>query len=172
MFELKTSHLILRDILESDFASMHRLRTNPDVTRYMDYIQSESEQDTRDWIVGTMFHNVLVPRSSFNLAIVRKADATILGWIGIGHAEETTYGELDFGYALHPEHWGHGYATEALRAILSLGFETFPVHAITGECDAANSASARVMEKAGMSLVYEDDEDRVFVVTREEWEQA
>lgn len=164
MLEMQTQRLILRDITASDFDCMHRLRTHPEVTRYMDYIQSESEQDTRDWVQGTMHHNALVPRQSFNLTIVRQAENAILGWIGLGYAEDTTYGELDFGYALLPEYWGQGYATEALRAILSLGFERFPVQAIAGECDAANLASARVMEKAGMSLVHADDEDRAYVI--------
>ena len=32
-------------------------------------------------------------------------------------------GEVEVGWHLHPDSWGHGYATEAARAVIARGFE-------------------------------------------------
>ncbi len=56
----------------------------------------------------------------------------------------------EIGYIFHPAHAGHGYATEASRAMLRVGFEELGLHRITGRLDARNEASARVLERLGM----------------------
>ncbi len=57
---------------------------------------------------------------------------------------------VEVGYALLPQHWGRGYATEALtqamRQLFDRGFETVKAAAFE-----QNPASLRVMEKAGMT---------------------
>ena len=40
MFELETKRLILRDVQVTDFQSLHDLRTNPEVTHFLDYINT------------------------------------------------------------------------------------------------------------------------------------
>jgi RimJ/RimL family protein N-acetyltransferase len=76
--------------------------------------------------------------------IVRKDDQAVLGAIGFGGEG----GTAELGYALGRAHWGRGYATEAVRAMIALarerGLEALEAHIFTG-----NSASARVVEKAG-----------------------
>ena len=56
---------------------------------------------------------------------------------------------VEVGYAIHPDYWGNGYATEALSAVIphlfSAGFDEIIAGAF--EC---NPASLRVMEKSGM----------------------
>jgi len=44
---------------------------------------------------------------------------------------------------------GHGYATEAARAIVAFGFDTLGLHRIAATCVADNAASAHVLEKIG-----------------------
>lgn len=131
---------------------MHLLRSDRTVTEYIDYIISETEEESRQWVLGTMEHNAKEPRLSYNLTIVRQSDQQILGWIGIGAAEDPERGELDFGYALLPAYWGQGYATEALASLLEFAFVSLGVSLIYGECNVHNTGSARVMEKAGMQL--------------------
>lgn len=46
-----------------------------------------------------------------------------------------------------------GFMTEALHAVITLCFNTMPIHRITGECEVRNLASQKVMEHAGMKLV-------------------
>jgi RimJ/RimL family protein N-acetyltransferase len=56
----------------------------------------------------------------------------------------------EIGFTFHPDHHGHGYATEASRELLRIGFEDYDLHRICGRLEPRNVASARVLEKLGM----------------------
>ena len=58
-------------------------------------------------------------------------------------------GEVEVGWHLHPDSWGHGYATEAAGALLRWAFETMDLNRVQAEVDTRNAASARVLEKLG-----------------------
>ena len=66
----------------------------------------------------------------------------------IWRSEEHRIGEV--GYLFNPAHAGRGYATEASRALLQVGFEELGLHRIIGRLDVRNAASARVLERLGM----------------------
>ena len=53
------------------------------------------------------------------------------------------------GYCLDDAAWGHGYATEAGRALLQWAFDTLDLNRVQAETDTRNAASARVLEKLG-----------------------
>jgi RimJ/RimL family protein N-acetyltransferase len=56
----------------------------------------------------------------------------------------------DLGWVLHPDHTGHGYATEAVRELLDIAFNELQLRRVTAACFAANEASWRLMERLGM----------------------
>jgi RimJ/RimL family protein N-acetyltransferase len=51
---------------------------------------------------------------------------------------------------LNPEHEGHGYVTEACRALLALAFDGLDLHRVVGRVDARNEKSAAVLRRLGM----------------------
>jgi len=53
-------------------------------------------------------------------------------------------------YLLNRHYWGHGYVTEAVRAVLGFGFQELGLHRVYATCRPANVASSRVLEKVGM----------------------
>ena len=59
-------------------------------------------------------------------------------------------GEVEVGWHLHPDSWGHGYATEAARAVIERGFEAgLPeVYAVVRP---GNEASLAVCRRLGMA---------------------
>ena len=63
-------------------------------------------------------------------------------------SKEHEQGEV--GYVFDTAYHGRGYATEAVGALLRLGFEGLGLHRIAGHLDARNTASARVLERAGL----------------------
>ena len=69
--------------------------------------------------------------------------------VGMLNDVDISGGEVEVGYAVASQHWGRGYATEALKAamesLFDRGFETVKAAAFE-----ENAASFRVMEKAGM----------------------
>src|SRR5438128_1534770 len=66
----------------------------------------------------------------------------------VWHSQEHEQGEV--GYVFNPAFQGRGLATEAVGALLRLGFDGLGQHRITGRLDARNVASARVLERAGL----------------------
>ena len=64
---------------------------------------------------------------------------------------------VEIGWRLAAEHWGHGYATEAARAVLAFGFERLGLPEIVSFTTTANVRSRRVMEKLGMRHSPDDD---------------
>jgi [ribosomal protein S5]-alanine N-acetyltransferase len=57
----------------------------------------------------------------------------------------------ELGYWFLREAWGKGYATESSAAMLELGFRRLGFHRVWGKCHTQNVASAKVMEKLGMT---------------------
>ena len=53
------------------------------------------------------------------------------------------------GYCFDDAAWGHGYATEAARALLHWAFATLDLNRVQAEADTRNAASARVLDKLG-----------------------
>lgn len=149
-FSIDTPHLTLRDLALDDLSDMCKLCMDPEVTKYLDYIKMKDEAAVKRWLIDKIKHNNENPRHSYNFAITENPSDKMVGWIGIGKTSDKTKGDMDFGYALKKEYWGKGYASEALKAVLEFGLKRLKVGKIVGDCDIRNTASIKVMEKAGM----------------------
>ena len=97
-------------------------------------------------IDGTIKRAQLVPRTEYYLAVTLPDDQFIgfarLGLNGVKAAK--------LGYAIAADHWGHGYATDATRAIVEFGFATLGLHRISAAIGPDNAASIAVAERLGM----------------------
>jgi ribosomal-protein-alanine N-acetyltransferase len=88
-------------------------------------------------------------RESLALAITRGNDDSLLGMIELSQLSlHDRRGEL--GYWIAPGHRGHGYATEAAKAMCDVGFRTLRLHRIEAGAFSRNRGSIRVLEKAGL----------------------
>ena len=81
----------------------------------------------------------------------RGSDGTFLGWCG-RDALQPRLPQRGAGYCLDEAAWGHGYATEAARALLDWAYDTLDLNRVQAEADTRNAASARVLEKLGFVL--------------------
>ena len=61
------------------------------------------------------------------------------------------HSRAELGYVLAQEYWGTGLMPEAVRRVIRFCFERIDLNRVEARCIAKNRASARVMEKAGMS---------------------
>jgi len=86
--------------------------------------------------------------------ITDKASGEIMGGVGlhaargVGQTEDRTLAEI--GYWLGRTYWGRGVMTEAVKAVLGLGFQRPELRLITAVTDPANHASQNVLRKAGL----------------------
>ncbi|RYD89550.1 MAG: N-acetyltransferase [Sphingobacteriales bacterium] len=97
--------------------------------------------------------------------IVLKETNTAVGGIGFaGYANEA--GEAETGYMIDELQQRKGYATEALRAITNWAFEDEYVKAVIAQTPADNSASQKLLEKAGFMYINETESLLKFRRTR------
>ncbi|MBC6458118.1 GNAT family N-acetyltransferase [Actinomadura sp. HBU206391] len=148
-YPLKTARLILRPYTPADLDALYDLQSRPEVTRYL-YFGPRDRDEVRE-ALDQKTQAVTLTDEGGNLSLAVELAETgqvigevILFWRSRAHRQ----GEV--GYLFHPDHGGRGYATEATRVMLRLGFEDLGLHRIIGRIDARNTASGRVLERLGM----------------------
>ena len=145
---LSTPRLRLRELQETDLAGVHEYASDPEVARFVPW-GPNTDRDTRAfWRQGAAWR-AETPRRQYVLAIEVRADGQVAGSCALRISEPEHRG-ANIGYALARRHWGQGYASETLQALMEFGFGVLDLHRIWAVCDPANTASARVLEKAGM----------------------
>ena len=136
---METARLRLRPLAPDDLEHLVALHGDPEV---MAFITGAGE--TRE-VVETRSLPDLLSRRTW---LLFEAD-TFLGWASLRIEGE----EAELGYRLVRSAWGQGYASEATRALVDLGFRQLGLARIWGQTMAVNLGSRRVMEKAGLAYV-------------------
>ncbi|WFU07900.1 GNAT family N-acetyltransferase [Rhizobium sp. CB3090] len=79
-----------------------------------------------------------------------EADGRLIGFGGVTVSQE--FDGLNLSYHLHPDSWGHGYATELVKEALVFSFNDLHAERVIGLARSANVASRRVLEKCGFAF--------------------
>ncbi|MGE5226071.1 MAG: GNAT family N-acetyltransferase [Planctomycetaceae bacterium] len=146
---IRTERLLLRPFEPEDFDALFAIYAREDVARYL-YWGPREEPEVREMLAERIAHRGIEREGDrLNLAVVLQATGATIGdvvlaWTSAAHAQ----GEV--GFVVHPDHHGHGYATEAVRPLLWVAFERLGLHRVIGRAEARNDASARLMERLGM----------------------
>jgi RimJ/RimL family protein N-acetyltransferase len=74
-------------------------------------------------------------------------------WQNSTLADAGDYAQVELGWAIGREHWGHGYATEAARAVRAWTYDERGVERLISLIDPANKRSERVAAKLGAKPV-------------------
>jgi RimJ/RimL family protein N-acetyltransferase len=147
---LHTARLLLRDFTLADVSAVFAYQSDPRYVRY--YPQGVTTLEWSQSLVQKFVEaQSVMPRHKFQFAVCLPDAGQLIGNCGIRKASPDAT-EANIGYEFNPDFWGHGYATEAARALLRFGFTELKVHRVTAECIADNVASAHVLEKIGMTL--------------------
>ena len=85
----------------------------------------------------------------YSFAITLLASGELYG--GIGLHPDPVHPRAELGYWIGVPYWGHGYATEAARAVLDFGFRELKLHRIFAHHFQGNDTSGRVLRKIGMT---------------------
>src|SRR3954468_18833586 len=104
--------------------------------------------DTRDYLDRMLASQHDQPRLVWELAVVETSSARLVGACDLTCENER---EGDLGFIFSKDAWGMGYATEAAQAMVRAGFEQIGLTRIHSPCDVDHAASARVLEKAGLT---------------------
>lgn len=148
--ELTTERLILREYRQDDWPAILAYQSDERYLRYYPWT-GRTVEEVKDFLQMFLDQQREQPRTKYQLAVTLKSSHELIGSCGI-RMDSLDARQADIGYELSPQHWGLGYATEAARAIVQLGFTHFQLHRIWSWCIAANHGSASVLGKLGMQL--------------------
>ena len=138
---------MLRELGDADAAAIQLYATDPTVVRFLPW-GPNTEEETRGFLAAIRAAREARPRLQWDLGVVLKTNRSLIGSCRL-HVTEPGADEADVGYALARPHWGHGYAAEAVRALVGFAFERLGSRRVWAVCEPANRASTRVLEKAG-----------------------
>ena len=145
--KLETDRLFLREYLESDLAFFLPMLADREVIRYLLRTDPWPQEVVEKWL-GSCQRGWEEKGYGFWI-LEHKKDKKPIGWGGLNWLPETK--ETEVLYALDKPYWGQGLATEAARFSVNYGFETVGLEEIIGLVVPENTASARVLEKAGLN---------------------
>ncbi|MEW2573794.1 GNAT family protein [Streptomyces sp. NPDC047070] len=143
---LETPRLLLRRFRPEDAAPLAKYRSDPAVARYQGWTAPLS-LDTADQFVRTLAEGSPERPGWFQYAIELKADRCLVGDVGVRLHENLMQAEI--GFTLAGDRQGHGYAAEAVTAVLDDLFGRRGLHRVSAECDARNTRSARLLRRLG-----------------------
>jgi ribosomal-protein-alanine N-acetyltransferase len=142
----KTARLTLRPIaLEDAGPIFDGYARDREVTRFLVWRPHLSRDDTVAYIARCMADPSHLSRT---YVLLGRDDHQLRGAIDL--RREAPH-RLGFGYVLARAWWGQGLMTETLAEVVRWALGQDPIRRIGSVCDVENVASARVMEKAGLT---------------------
>lgn len=152
---IQTERLVLRSWKESDlepFAAMNR------DSRVMEFLPKPLTRAESVQLVDKI--RSAMSASGFGLwAVETRRSGEFIGYVGLLAANFEAHFTpcVEVGWRLAHRFWGCGYATEAARKALSIGFTAFGLDAIVSFTVPRNVRSRKVMERLGMTHDPADD---------------
>nr|BEK66858.1 GNAT family protein [Kitasatospora purpeofusca] len=135
-------------------AALHAVFGDPEATRYLPFAPRDLET-CDDQVAQFVEEAEKEHREVYRLAVTRRADAEDPARaVPIGNAALglVPYRAATIGYALRRDVWGSGYAGELVALLRDFAFGPLGVHRLEARVDVDNTASIRVLERAGFRL--------------------
>ena len=157
-FELMTARLVIRPLEPGDLPAVVRLLGDARVMERIDDGRPVPPDVVERVWPAVLAENAALGPPLGRLAVTLRSDGEWLGWVSLRPPdsiglEDASAGALELGFRLLPEHWGHGYASEAARAVVARAVDDPSVLSVVATTMAVNVASRRVLEKAGLTYV-------------------
>jgi RimJ/RimL family protein N-acetyltransferase len=146
---ITTERLLLRSFTRGDVDAVYAYRQRDDVSRYLADGPLSRETCAEAVRTRVLQTSLAAEGDRIALAAERRDGGQLIGELSLSwHSAASRQGEI--GYIFNPDFQRCGYATEAVRALLRLGFEALDLHRIYARCDPRNCRSYALMERVGM----------------------
>jgi RimJ/RimL family protein N-acetyltransferase len=174
---IDTERLRVRRFTQADAPTLTAYRNDPQVAIYQGW-RVTAEAALRQFIADLEAIEPGMPGGWFQFAVELRAAATHIGDVAL-FVDTADPPQGMIGYSFDRAYQGHGYATEAVQAVLRYAFETLTLHRITAAVDCRNQPSWRLLERIGMRReghflqnVYSNGEwcdEYLYALLRSEW---
>jgi ribosomal-protein-alanine N-acetyltransferase len=177
---IETERLLLRKYEDRDLADIVAYSRAADfwLARNLDW--EPTEEGVRAYFGS---RRDLVPESYpewLDLVVELKAENKVVGNVGIGVADRER-GQASVGWLLSCQYRGQGIATEAVKALVTFGFESMGLHRIYARTGSRNIRSWRLMERIGLrreaqlrqshKVQGQWDDEFIYAILADEWRQ-
>ena len=136
--EIRTERLLLRRARVTDAVAMHAIMSDPIAMRYWSTPPHAALSDTEQWM------------ASMAGADAQGSDDFIVTLAGELIGKLGAWKQPEVGFLLAPEHWGKGYASEAMGAFIERRRGLGSVE-LTADVDPRNASSIRLLERHGFT---------------------
>jgi RimJ/RimL family protein N-acetyltransferase len=148
---LRTERLVIRPYRDDDATALHEVFGSPEVMRWTPSPPSKDVAETAERLARTMAFTARQPPGFGLWALELGETSEFLGQVGLFPVEGKGP-EVEVAYELAPRAWGHGYATEAARALIDYGFGELHLRRIVALILPDNARSRNVASKCGLTL--------------------
>lgn len=139
---LETENLILRTLCQEDIPALSEWMADKAVYKFWGMNPVKNDKNP-----ALMFDKPEKPTKSFHWGIISKADNKAMGEFWVYLIENDRMAKV--AVRLAPSYWGHGYAYEALTAVVRFCFTKTELQRLWTDVHVDNHASYRTLEKAG-----------------------
>lgn len=178
---VRTERLVLRGFEPTDLDAVTAYSNLPDVRRYLEWKARDAVECRAALAAMCSQRRLNRPGDTLVIAIARRADRAVIGQASLTWTDATA-AQAELRFALDPRYRGQGFAGEALRAVLDIGFGELRFHRIFARCSGKHPHSARLLQGLGMRLEAhfrehalfqgEWDEEMHFAILDREWQRG
>lgn len=148
--KVETDRLVLRQRTIDDVPDMFAYVSLENVAYPAGLPPIATLEDEYDYFENRYYQNLEKANLPSGYGITVKGSDRVIGSCDFNHHHEDDVFEI--GYMLHPDFWGRGYMTEAVSALIEVGFTLLNLHKVEIRCYGSNKQSQRVAEKLGFTL--------------------
>lgn len=151
---IETERLIIRPFIQSDLEECFELMKEKELYKHLDWdvMSFEDFKGVFKWWID-LYETDYDGDFKYNFAIFLKGNNQFVGWGGLG-VIDCFYPEKEIYYLIGKEHWGKGYATEAMSALIQYYFNTIGLDKIIALAKPENIASNKVIKNLGFKFEY------------------
>jgi RimJ/RimL family protein N-acetyltransferase len=163
--KLETNRLLLRELMLDDRFAIFSNYSDPDVANwFFDKPLTQIEQAEQ---LVCAFIKKAEEGKGYTWAILLKESCEFIGTCGYENLVVGARSEIGFDIA--KAHWGRGYMTEALGAIIAYGFDVPKVSEVCAHTYSHNARARRVLEKLGFRVDATDTNSHCYVLSHSDW---
>jgi RimJ/RimL family protein N-acetyltransferase len=148
-YPVVTHRLCLRPLSSADAEDLLAYRSLPEVCRFVPFVPMDSDVIAERLRGSWSRRKIAAEGDALTLGVELRETGRVIGDVVLFlRSSEHLGGEA--GWVSDPAHSGHGYATEAVHALLHLAFDEIGLHRVTARVDSRNEASLRLAARLGM----------------------
>ena len=137
MMEFRTERLLLRPAREDDLERLHAMLSDARAMAYWSCPPHTEIEQSRNWL-QTMINIRLPDGEDF----IVEHQGELIGKAGLWRFPE-------IGFIFHPDHWGRGFASEALGFVFARAFDVHGLPKVDADVDPRNESSLKLLGRLG-----------------------